>query len=240
MITEKDFKNSKFFTTDGSDIWRVTHVKTLTVVELLNCLDGQTETIQIGEQSSIRFVPFVMPKGMAADLAKNKTGKKRAPYKTKKPATAKMVGGVKKGTKRGKYKIKRGTVHENGSGVKAGKKASSQYLGVSVQKTKGGKKRYIAQLRETGGYKHLGTHNTEESAAAAVQDHLGNKEEATRLRKLAEAKTDEEIKQLTGRDKVTAWDCSGCGQGYKYKPDVCGKCGGHSFTPARPESEVSK
>lgn len=161
-------------------------------------------------------------------------------FKPKKAGTEKIAEtgrGVVKGTKRGKYKIKRGAVHENGSGVPAGEKASSQYLGVSVQKRRGGRKRYIGQLRTADGYKHLGTHNKEELAAAAVQEHLGNKEEATRLRKLAEAETDREIRQLKEEDKVTAWDCKGCGQGYKYKPDQCGKCNGSSFTPSRPEEK---
>ena len=132
---------------------------------------------------------------------------------------------------------------------------SSQYLGVTVKTLRGDKKKYHAQIYRDGINKYLGRHNSEELAAAAVQEHLGNKqeadrlrqlaankgahytnaEEASRLRKLAEQKTDQEIRQLKQENEVTAWDCKDCGQGYRYKPDQCGKCNGTSFTPARQE-----
>ena len=136
-----------------------------------------------------------------------------------------------------------------------GEKPSSQYLGVTVKTVRGDKKKYHAQIYRGGINKYLGRHNSEELAAAAVQDHLGNTqeaerlrqlaaskgahyttaEEASRLRKLAEQKTDQEIRQLKQENEVTAWDCKACGQGYRYKPDQCGKCNGLSFTPARSE-----
>jgi rubrerythrin len=110
-------------------------------------------------------------------------------------------------------------------------------MGVTVRTNKKGKKGFIAQIFRGGRYKALGSHKTEELAAAAVQEYLGKEEEAARLRKLAEQKTDREIRKLKEETKVTVWDCSACGAGYKYKPDQCGKCGGSSFTPARPESK---
>ncbi len=123
-------------------------------------------------------------------------------------------------------------------GCRPGEKPSSQYFGVTVKTDGRYKKKYYAQLARGGGHTSLGYHNTEELAAAAVQEHLGNAEEAARLRKLAEQQTDKDIRLLKGDNEVTAWDCNACGKGYKYKPDQCGKCNGRSFTPARPERKA--
>ena len=212
MITEEQIAKSKFFTTNGADIWRVKAVSTFTQVMLINCETGSTASARVGEKSAGGFVPVIMPK------VKNEGRGAREKKKVK------------------AVKVRAGTTEKTGPGVRPGEKPSSQYLGVTVRKTKGGRKRFYAQLYRGDGFKHLGIHNTEEAAAAAVQDHLGNTEEAARLRKLAEAETDREIRKLKEETEVIAWDCRACGAGYKYEPDQCGKCSGRSFVPARPEA----
>jgi hypothetical protein len=236
MITEEQIEKHRFFTTDGTDMWMRTKVKTLTVVDLVNCETGEEGTLQLGEPSAIVFVPVIVPKVKtegrgAGDEGRGARGEGPG---TKGP-------GVRTGTKRGKYKTKTDTIHETGRGVRrtrgAGKKATSKYMGVTVRTNNKGGKRFVAQIARDGKYKALGSYKTEELAAAAVQDHLGKEEEAKKLRKLSEQKTDQQIRKLKEETEVTAFDCKACGAGYKYKPDVCGKCSGSSFTPARPERE---
>lgn len=221
MISEKDLTKTKFFTTNGTDIWKITHIRTVTVVELASCETGQTGTIRLGEQSSIGFVPVIMPK---IKRQKSEIRSQRSEVRNQKSE--------KKKEKTGEAGAKAGKTSTPGRGRGAGKNAKSKYLGVRVKTRAYGRKKYTAQVVRNGKYTGLGTYNTEEDAAAAVQEHLGNTEEAARLRKLAEQKTDEEIAELKGQ---TAWDCTNCGKGYQYKPDQCGKCGHSSFTKARPE-----
>jgi hypothetical protein len=234
MITEKTVKKTRFFTTDGTDIWKVAHVKTLTEVELVNCENGKAATIRLGEQSTIGFVPVVMP-------VRSKTTTPAAPTLSC-PSPPFLLSQESRGAGESKsrgqtagVKVKAKTATKTDRGCRPGKKQSSKHLGVTVRTNKKGKKRFVAQIAQGGKYKALGSYKTEELAAAAVQEYLGNSEEAARLRKLAEQKTDQEIGQLKEETEITAWDCSACGKGYQYKPDVCGKCGGCSFTPARPE-----
>ena len=54
-------------------------------------------------------------------------------------------------------------------------------------------KKFLAQINR-GKFVHLGTFDIEEEAAAAVQDYLDNKTEATRLRLLAKNKNENEPK----------------------------------------------
>lgn len=150
MITTKAIEKTKFFTTNGSDIWKVKKIDEITAVELVNCESGKSGTCVLGEDDAKKFHPVRMPR----------------------------IEG--RGT-RGEGRVK-----------KAQKKKEK----------------------------------------AAVADHLGNKEEAARLRTIVEKKTKEKINQVEG---ATAWDCTGCGKGYPYKPDRCGKCGSSSFAPAAPE-----
>jgi hypothetical protein len=182
MITEKQIEKHKFFTTNGTDIWRVKSVSTFTLVQLINCETGGAASARVGEKSEGGFVPVRMPKvknerdAGRVTKTKKKTGKKK---KTKAGKTAKSAS-------------------KSGRGVRPGGKASSQYLGVTVKKNKAGKKRFYAQSNRGGKYARLGAHDVEELAAAAVQEHLGNAEEATRLRMLAKKK------QGTGQTKAPA------------------------------------
>ena len=164
MITEKTIEKSRFFTTNGKDIWKVKTVDKITAVELTNCENDENEVCVIGEELAKRFHPVIMPK-------------------------VKTAAAVTKKKKPGKKKTASNPASKSGRGVRAGKKESSQYLGVTVKIGKIRKKRFYAQSNRAGKYTGLGVHDVEELAAAAVQEHLGNEEEATRLRMLAKKKT---------------------------------------------------
>ena len=239
MITQKHIEQTRFFTTNGTDIWKVKDVSTFTLVELVNCETGGIASARVGERSAGGFVPVIMPKikRQKSEIRGRKSEKKKE--KPGEGAPAKKSGKKNKAiaVETGKPQVQYPSLRGDVRGCRAGMEAASKYIGVTVKGIKGGRPRYYAQSRQDGKWKHLGIHNFEEAAAAAVQEHLGNTEEAKRLRKLAERETDQKISQLKEEDKATAWDCTNCGAGYQYKPDKCGKCGGSSFTPARPEKE---
>ena len=74
-------------------------------------------------------------------------------------------------------------------------------------------------------------------AAAAVQEAMGNKEEAKRLRneyeegdRRPEVTTNEKIEDLKG---PVTYMCKGCGAGYEEKRLQCEKCGSCAIEPVR-------
>jgi len=103
-------------------------------------------------------------------------------------------------------------------GRKKQKGGTSSFRGVSLKKKSG---KWIAQLNRQGDYWSGGLFDNELEAAAAVYDHLGEEQIATKLRAM--------VRQ--GLTKVE-WFCESCGAGYRGKaPDQCGKCQKASFTP---------
>lgn len=126
-------------------------------------------------------------------------------------------------------KIKTGAV---GKKVKV---HSSQYKGVSLHKKTG---KYRAQIWRNGRLNHLGTFEKEIDAAAAVQEYLGNKQEAKRLRKES-ADTEAVARTRAAKKKELVpseffqggYECTGCGEDYVEKPQRCDKCGGSVFEP---------
>lgn len=237
MIKEKDLTKTKFFTTNGTDIWKVRSASTFTLVELVNCETGGTASARVGERSAGGFVPIKMPKVKAKasrpmtarrDASQRVGNKKKTPSASKTNARPQEQKAKKVGISETKTPVTRTT----GSGIPAGSKPSSQYLGVRAVK-RGHYAKWLAQVNR-GKFVHLGTFNIEEEAAAAVQEHLGNEEEATRLRTMARQKIQEKIEGTKGQ---TAWMCTKCGAGYEEKPKKCTHCGGGSFTRARPEGK---
>ena len=214
MITEKDLAKTKFFTTDGSDIWKTGVVKIVKEVELVNCVSGDIGVLRLegnqakrffeGDDPARRFYPVIMPK------IERRSPKRK--YKRRKPKDAGCV--PKAGTGRAPYN-----------------KGTSSYLGVSIDK-KAKKRKFRAQVSRGGKYTYMGSFATEEEAAAAVQEFLGNSEEATRLRAIARQKTRDKINDVTG---MTAWMCTSCSAGYDKKPQACSHCGKSSFEKSRPE-----
>ena len=242
MIKQKDVEKCKFFTTTGGDIWRTKKVVCITEVELVNCETGRMETCRVNERSAEKFIPIAIPRITRAEVRKRKPSKKEAPAarasqdEKRARQVSKKQGKKKRGRPSGNSKLKtqnskhepRTTNHDR-RGCREGKPPSSKYFGVTVHQTKNSGPSYYAQCFRGGKFKGLGIHKIEELAAAAVQKHIGNIEEAERLREIARQKTDTAIKELKGQAGKTRFLCSGCGADYEEKPDKCGKCGGGSF-----------
>jgi DNA-directed RNA polymerase subunit RPC12/RpoP len=223
MISEKDLTKTKFYTTNGSDIWKVKAVRTFTLVELENCDTKGKASARVGEKSPGGFLPVIMPKVISATGAReNKKTKKKAVKKKRRQ----KKDDISDESKKPSIKITR-------RGVRRGRKPSSQYFGVTVKTNKSGGKKYYAEIR-CGKWVNLGCHNIEELAAAAVQEYLGNKEEASKLRKVAKEKIQEAIEATKD---TTGYMCNGCGAGYKEQPTKCNHCGSGSFVKARKEKE---
>jgi len=212
MVTEKQIEKHRFFTTDGTDIWKANEIK---AVEMFNCETQDAVICVLGEEMAKKYHPVRMP---VVKKQKSEGGKQRA------------EGGGRKAKAKTKTAAK---AERTRRGCRAGSPPSSKYFGVTIKTNKKGEKRFYAQVTKKGKWKNLGCHMTEELAAAAVAEYLGNTKEAKRLRKLAESETDSEIKKL--KPDNTAYDCTGCGAQYKYRPDMCGKCGGGAFAPALSE-----
>ena len=212
MIREKDLEKHKFYTTDGTDIWRLKKVTTFTLAELVNCETGGTASARVGAESAGGFTAVKMPV-MANRKSRVANGK---PKKTK-------------------GRSGRGTDGESQIAGRKSKRArnkmpSSKYRGVSVKVNAAGENRYYARASMgRGKYKSLGAYSIEEAAAAAVADFFGEKQEADRLRKIAERKENEKIDET---EDMTGFMCTGCGAGYDDKPDRCGHCNSYSFVPA--------
>ena len=214
MITETDLAKTRFFTTDGTDIWKVRLVRTVKEVELANCESGDIGILRLdgnqnkrffeGDDPAERFFPVTMPKIKAIHPKRKYTRRKT---------------------------INKGRVPKADAGRVPCRKGTSSYMGVSIN-NKATKKKFRAQVSRGGKYKYLGSFVIEEEAAAAIQEFLGNHEEATRLRVLARQKSLGHVIDVTG---MTAWMCNNCGVGYDKKPEACSKCGRNSFTRSRPE-----
>ena len=221
MINQKDLEKTKFFTTTGSDIWKLKEVDTIMTAILVNCETGDSEEVILDEpEHKNSFLPVIMPKISPVNSRQQKT--KKLNYKKQKIIDNK---------KQEKGDIT--SVHTSGHGIRKDKAPSSQYLGVRAVK---GKKytKYMAQINR-GKFIHLGTFNIEEEAAAAVQEHLGNSEEATRLRVIARQKQQEKINSVK---KMTAFMCTNCGAGYATQPQKCNHCGKGSFIKSRSENDI--
>lgn len=132
---------AKFWTKNGSDIWRLTERR---VFEFKNLETSEVETCDCA--SSV-----IMAKFLPVEMPKKTTRRKRSP-KPAKPAEKKTASA---GKTKSKYK-----------GVRpSGSKFTAQYWDTKTKQLK-----------------HLGTFDGELQAAAAVQEAIGNKKEARRLR----------------------------------------------------------
>jgi len=209
MITEKDIEKCRFFTTTGGDIWKTKKVRTIMEVDLENCENSRVETCRIGEQSAERFVPIAMPQ-IARAIG---------------PAQPIRVVRKKKSKK---HNIKPTGQGKSKRGTRNGKPPSSRYLGVTVHQGKS-RPSYYAQSSRDGKWKGLGVHKVEELAAAAVQEYIGNKEEAKRLREIARQKTNTAIEQPKENTGQVKFLCAGCGAEYLQKPEQCVKCNSGAF-----------
>ena len=131
-------------------------------------------------------------------------------------------------------KIKKSSKMLSDSNVRKGKK--SKYKGVSPMKPlKSGKIKYQAFCWDGKKKKcvTIGTYDTELMAAAAYQDHVGNKAEARKLRDQARQQADMAEQAENNRDRPPTkkkgkkiWVCKRCGLEYRTDPTKhgCIKC----------------
>ena len=82
MIKEKTIEKTRFFTKNGTDIWKVTGVSTITEVTLVNCETNEAVGCRIGEPSAEKFHAVIMPHITAAPAKAGKgKGKIHKPKK---------------------------------------------------------------------------------------------------------------------------------------------------------------
>ena len=195
MARKPEFKTGTFFTSNGSDIWKVQAIVKEPMVQLV-CLETQ-EKLTLPVSQAGGFHRITMPViEKARQQKKPRTGKPDAPRKGAGPEK---------------------------TGAKKKFKGSSQYFGVSLVAKNG---RWRAQVKRKDDDWDGGQYAIEELAAAAVQLHLGNEEEAKRLELLA---IERHGADAVG-DDCGEWVCHGCAQEYgTKKPAKCTKCGGGAF-----------
>ena len=119
MIRQRDIEKYRFYTTDGTDMWRVKSVSTFTLVELVNCETGGTASARVGEKSAGGFTAVKMPKTVKSKsrVANRKSKKKQGTREKAKQA-----------------------MRKSGKGVRKGGTATSKYFGVSIDKRASKKK----------------------------------------------------------------------------------------------------
>ena len=124
---------------------------------------------------------------------------------------------------------------------------SSKYVGVTTaQPTSKGKPRWRAQGRKDDKQKTIGTFRSELEAAIAVQEFLGNKKEAQRLREMAESaesdmaeqgennpdREQRKRKKAKGKTKDSTLNTQNSAEGTYFE---CNTCSHKHYTRARPE-----
>jgi len=199
MITQKNV-GRKFFTVTGDDVFRVKEVETTPTAVLEDMERGEQVRVPLdGTELARRFHAIGMP------AVKNAAGRKGGrPKKTSRTNSA-------------------GAGDTAAPALSTRKEGTSRYKGVSLHKASG---KWRAQISRKGNYWHKDGFATEEEAAAAVAEHLGDHKQAMELRNKAA------IKQAVGsaKDKSQGkWQCTSCAAGYEVKPEKCDKCGKSSF-----------
>jgi rubrerythrin len=182
---------ARFYTSDGTDIWKVISISPLTSVTVQNCETKDEETF-ILEGPAADFLPIIMPQiEVISQKSKGKNKTIPSPIPIPIPKT------------------------------KPEKSGKSKYPYVRVANSAKGLK-YEAQVHIKGKYKYLGRYDIEELAAAAAQEALGNKDEAARLRNLAEQS---ENNPDRNKDDII-WKCEDCGHEHHQTlcPAYCIRC----------------
>ena len=68
MFNKKSLKEGRFFTTNGTDIWKLVAIQTVTQVEMKNCETGLVRAFPLDDKAAAeKFQPIVMPKTKAGD-----------------------------------------------------------------------------------------------------------------------------------------------------------------------------
>jgi len=219
MITERNLQETLFFTHDGTDIWKNCQVRTVRQVLLKNLDTGDECIAVVGDDA---FTAVKMP-----DIKAPNTPRPQKPdTKPEQP-----VNNAHKSHK-SKSTSKKKTSNRN----------TSQYKGVErLKPNKSGQVKFKVSWWNAKTKKniYLGTHDSELIAAAAFQDHIGNKAEVAKLRAqakqqtagMAEQQENNPDRPLDGADRhnlkrlgKTYWVCNCCGLEYQSKGQ-CAGCG---------------
>jgi len=188
------------FTTTGSDAWKVRAVRIEPQLELENLETGEKRTVGPGEEREFFLVE--MPK---IPGGRNSQKPRAAKQRTKKePEVRKGVAGSE--------------------AKRRGRRGTSRYFGISFIPKNG---RWRAQIKRSDDNWDGGQFEFEELAAAAVHSHLGNDNQAHKLRLIAIEKYGPEAVS----DDEGVWLCHGCAEEYRAakNPDRCEKCGSGTF-----------
>jgi len=225
MITEETIKQTKFYQDQAEQQHLVTEVRSVKLVTLINCKDGVESKLLLGDDVCSQFTP--------CEASFNPFVEKQVVVR--RPKRKEPDPGRKSNTKTPSARSTR-------------KGASNRFKGVKKEKPySDGRKKFSANYRLSGKGKYLGTFENEFLAAAAVQEKIGNKDEAKRLRNLATATTgmtkqqradmDEQAENNPNRPGTTSkkkgktiWVCKKCGVEYMSEPKFgCLNCRGDDF-----------
>jgi len=216
MINEKDLKCTQFFTTNGTDFWRNVQVRTVTQVMLKNIETSAKCICTVGADEP--WVAVIMPETKAAKPAAKSV---RGPYNKRAVITARKPS-------------------KSNNKKKTSNRKTSQYKGVErLKPNKSGQVKYKTSYWEGKTKKniYLGTYDSELEAAAACQDHIGDKDEAARLRSLAKQQKADMTEQADNNPDrpgtgLKTWKCTHCKLTFRHptKPMSCINCKGATFT----------
>lgn len=207
-------KASKFFTTDGSDIWQLEDIKQVTQLTLRNMGSDHQVVCSPNDSTSAKFHLIKMPKIESQKPVRVKTNYKTTDSSTKKNKRTKSQ------TDKNKY-------------------IKSEYKGVRGERTKKGIT-WQATVWDKNLQKaiYLGCFDDEFLAAASVAENKGDKQKAKELRTRSEQA--KEIANLRGENNPETFICEKCGVGYEQKPDQCQKCSSTNIKPIRQRQPFRK
>jgi len=234
MITEEMIKQTRFFHSIDGQEYMVSDVRSVKIVTLINCSDGQSADLILGDDVCKQFAPVKVQY-----MPINQPTEKPEPIE---PATPPVTKPSLKNTKK-----------NAGKGPKKDRKLpprkKSKYKGVSpLPPTKDGTIKFSATYWDgkKGKSVHMGTFENELNAAAAYQDHIGDKAEAARLRAMVKPPDADMAKQSAAdmaeqaennpdkpphRSKLKTWQCYHCKITLRHptQPLRCIQCDSASF-----------
>lgn len=227
MLTEEAIKQTRFFKGLDENIYLVRDVRTVKNVTLINCEHGELVDINLGDEQCASFVPVTASFALALACCPEQepptvleSPDKRDPYARTEPSRTSSQN--QKETKKAPL------------GSRKRRDSTSEFAGVRrAGNYRDGRPRYEASYKNEKGKKvYIGRSDNEFLAAAIYQEHIGNKQEAARLRALvAEDRELNPDKPLDGaarheakRAGKTIWVCKRCGLEY-LSEGTCASCG---------------
>jgi len=231
MIKKKDLEETRFFTTDGTDIWCNVQVRHISITQvILKNLETVAECVCTVDDANEPWLPVRMPNRMP-----KMSGKKRSPGPE---PTAQVVK-----QKRKKRKRKDPPVHI--AGHRGPRNQFSKFKGVTLGRLKkDGSVSYRANFWDGKKNIHLGTYDDEFRAAAEVALHKGDTVEADRLMELSAAGTlqAKAVEQADNKPEMKEWLCTHCKLEMRHptQPMRCIRCDSASFKEVKVEIEPAR